>query len=128
MQDATTTTSGKSDVFEAVAQILILTILHECGTADGPSIVKEMLRKADSLIYVEESSGYIALLKLEASGWIKNKKYTATPRTGVYVLTKSASTHLPQEIKEWQEFVDHWSQISYMLNEAISAKPDSSHR
>ena len=125
MQNAPTTTSGKSDVFEAVAQILILMILHECGAADGPSIVKKMLRKADSLIYIEEASGYIALLKLEASGWIKNNRYTATPRTGVYVLTKSARTHLPQEIKEWQEFVDHWSQIGCMLNEAISAKPDS---
>lgn len=113
------TTAGKSDVFEAVVQILILTILHECGSADGSSIVKEMLRKTDSLIFVEEASGYIALLKLEASGWIKNRSYTATPRTGVYVLTKSARTYLPQEIKEWKEFVDHWPQISCMLNDAV---------
>jgi DNA-binding PadR family transcriptional regulator len=112
-------TAGKSDVFEAVVQILILTILHKCEAADAPSIVKEMLRKTDSLIYVEEASGYIALSKLETSGWIKNKRYTDTPRTGVYVLTKSARTHLSQEVKEWQNFVDHWPQINRMLNDAV---------
>ena len=119
MQGAATTTSGKSDVFEAVVQILILMILNDCGTTDGPSIVEEMRRKMNGLIYIEEASGYIALLKLEASGWIKNKTSTATPRTGVYALTKSASTYLPQEIKEWQYFVDHWPQISCILNDAV---------
>jgi DNA-binding PadR family transcriptional regulator len=119
MEHTTRTTSGKSDVFEAVVQVLILIFLHECGTADGPSIVEEMQRKTAGLIYVEEASGYIALLKLEASGWIKNKRSTATPRTGVYVLTKSASTHLHQEMKEWRDFVDHWPQINYILNGAL---------
>lgn len=113
------TTADKSDVFEAVVQILILKILHERGTAEGQSIVKELRRRTDRLISIEESSGYIALSKLASSGWIRHEGYTATSRSGRYVLSKSASKHLPREMKEWQSFVDHWPQISCILNDVV---------
>jgi len=113
------TTAGKSDVLEAVVQILILKVLHEGGTVEGQSIARELWRRVNGLIVIEEASVYIALSKLELSGWVKNQRSAALARSGEYVLSKSARKFLPQEIKEWQDFVEQWPQISLILDDVL---------
>jgi DNA-binding PadR family transcriptional regulator len=112
-------TAGKSDVFEAVIQILVLKILHEHGTANGPRIVKELLRKTDGLMVIEEASGYIALAKLASSGWIRSEECATSSRSGKYVLSSSASRCLTREMETWQGFVDQWPQIRRILNDVV---------
>ncbi|HEY5255885.1 MAG TPA: PadR family transcriptional regulator [Acidobacteriaceae bacterium] len=114
------TTAGKSDVLEAVVQIIILKVLHDGGTMEGQSIARELWRKANGLIVIKEASVYIALSKLELSGWVKNQRSAALPRSGKYVLSGSARKFLPREMKEWQDFVEQWPQISLILDDVTT--------
>ena len=118
-QNRAITTAGKSDVLEAVLQIFILKVLYEGGTIEGQSIVRELWRRVNGLIVIEEDSVYIALSKLELSGWVKNQRSAALARSGEYVLSRSARKFLPQEMKVWQDFVEQWPQISLLLEDVL---------
>ena len=115
-------TAGKSDVFEAVIQILILSALEEHGASKSERLVRDVQRRIDGVDCVEEHSLYIALTKLEVSGWVRRRTWgPATQRSEKWELTRSAKVCLPQELKQWKAFIDNWARIEGLLQTAVQA-------
>ena len=113
-------TAGKSDIFEAVVQILVLRALQERGTAKSEWLVKKLQHQAHGVSHIEEHSVHIALRKLETSGWIKRERSAPTAQqSGKWELTASASKCLPLEIKQWKSFIDDWPLIVSLVQAAI---------
>lgn len=107
-------TAGKSDIFEAVIQILVLKSLHERGSANSERLAKDLQRKTDGIPRIEEDSVYIALRKLETSGWVR-KQSAGRRGSGKWELTLSATKCLPLEIKQWKIFTEDWPPILRLL-------------
>jgi DNA-binding PadR family transcriptional regulator len=115
-------TAGKSDVFEAVIQILILSALQEHGASKSEWLVRDLQRRISGVDCVEEHSLYIALTKLEVSGWVRRGISGPTARRSEkWELTRSASTCLPRELKQWKIFIDNWPLIAGLLQAAVQA-------
>lgn len=109
------TTAGKSDIFEAVVQILVLKSLHERGSAKSERLVKDLQQKAQGIAGMKEDSVYIALRKLENSGWIR-KSTASVPRSSVkWELTQAANKSLPLEFRRWKAFMEDWPPILTLL-------------
>ena len=111
-------TPGKSDVVEAVVEILVLAAIQDRGTANSAWIVKTLQQQTDGLSSIEEHSIRIALRKLETSGWIRK---TATParRSERWELTTSANKCFPIEIRKWRGFITNWPLIANLLRDAL---------
>ncbi|MGC1783156.1 MAG: hypothetical protein WA708_11605 [Acidobacteriaceae bacterium] len=107
-------TAGKSDIFEAVIQILILKSLDERGSANSQLLFEDLQRKTHGIPRIEKDSVYIALRKLETSGWVR-KKSAAARDSGKWQLTLSATKCLPLEIKQWKIFTEAWPPILRLL-------------
>lgn len=115
-------TAGKSDVFEAVVQILILSALEEQGASKSERLVRNVQSRINGVDCVEEHSLYIALTKLEASGWVRRRTWGPTTQRSVkWELTRSAKVRLPQELKKWKTFIDNWAHIEGLLQTAVQA-------
>lgn len=115
-------TAGKSDVFEAVIQILILSALEEHGACKSELLVRDLQRRISGVDCVEEHSLYIALTKLEASGWVRRGRSGPTARAAEkWELTRSASACLPRELQQWKIFIDNWPLIADLLQTAVQA-------
>jgi hypothetical protein len=115
-------TAGKSDVFEAVIQILILSALEEHGASKSECLVRDLQRRISGVDCVEEHSLCIALTKLEASGWVRRRTWgPTTRRSEKWELTRSARVRLPQELKQWKTFIDNWAHIEGLLQTAVQA-------
>jgi hypothetical protein len=115
-------TAGKSDVFEAVIQILILQALEEHGASKSEYVVKDLQHRISGVDCVEEQSLCIALTKLEASGWVRRRIWGPTGRRcEKWELTQSARVRLPQELKKWKTFIDNWPLIAGLLHTAVQA-------
>jgi DNA-binding MarR family transcriptional regulator len=113
-------TAGKSDVFEAVIQILILRALEEHGASKSECVVRDLQRRISGVDCVEEQSLCIALTKLEASGWVRRRTWGPTRRRSEkWELTRSAKVRLPQELKQWKTFIDNWPLIAGLLQTAV---------
>ncbi len=108
-------TAGKSDIFEAVIQILVLKSLHESGSAKSARLIKDLQRKTHGVPGIAEDSVYIALRKLENSGWIRKTSPTAAPASVQWELTLSATKGLPLEIRRWKAFMEEWPPILTQL-------------
>ncbi len=114
--------AGKSDVFEAVLQILILSALLECGASQPESLIRNLQRRISGVDCVEEHSLCIALTKLEDSGWVRRRTWGPTKRRSEkWELTRSARVRLPQELKQWKTFMDNWPLIAGLLQTAVQA-------
>lgn len=113
------TTTGKSDVFEAVAQVVVLKILYERGIDRGDSLVKELRRRPRGLEPFQEASGYLAISKLESSGWIQ-RSMQIDPRSCSYQLSKTASRFLARELNDWRAFVEQWPRIQSVLKAIVA--------
>ena len=114
--------AGKSDVFEAVIQILILSALEEHGASRPESLVEDLQRRISGVDGVEEHSLCIALTKLEASGWVRRRTWgPTTRRLEKWELTQSAKVRLPQELQQWRTFIDNWAHIEGLLQTAVQA-------
>ena len=115
-------TAGKSDVFEAVIQILILSALEEHGASKSERLVRNVQSRINGVDCVEEHSLYIALTKLEASGWVRRRTWGPTTQRYVkWELTRSAKVRLPHELKKWKTFIDNWAHIEDLLQTAVQA-------
>ena len=115
-------TSGKSDVFEAVLQILILSALLERGASQPESLIRNLQLRISGVDCVEEQSVCIALTKLEASGWVRRRTWGPTHRRAEkWELTQSARVRLPQELNQWKTFIDNWPLIAGLLQTAVHA-------
>jgi hypothetical protein len=115
-------TAGKSDVFEAVLQVLILSALLEHGASQPESLIRNLQLRISGLDCVEEHSFCIALTNLEASGWVRRRTWgPSTRRSEKWELTPSARIRLPQEIKQWKTFMDNWPLIAGLLQTAVHA-------
>jgi DNA-binding PadR family transcriptional regulator len=116
------TTAGKSDVFEAVLQILILHALEQHGASQPESLFKNLQRRISTVDCVEEHSLYIALSKLEVSGWVRRRTWgPSSRRSDKWELTRSARVRLPEELKQWKTFIDNWPLIAGLLQTAVQA-------
>ena len=112
-------TPGKSDVIEAVVEILVLAALQARGAANSTCLVKS-LQQTGGLPSIEEHSIRIAIRKLEASGWIRKKGSTSTPRQSEkWELTTSAKKCFPIEIRKWKSFMNDWPLISNLLRDLL---------
>jgi len=115
-------TAGKSDIFEAVLQILILSALEEHGACKSELLVRDLQRRISGVDCVEEHSLYIALTKLEASGWVRRERSRPTASSSEkWELTRSASACLPRELQQWKVFMDNWPLIADLLQTAVQA-------
>ena len=115
-------TAGKSDVFEAVLQILILSALREHGASQPESLIKTLQLRISGVDCVEEHYLCIALTNLEASGWVRRRTWGPTRgRSEKWELTPSARVRLPQELKQWKTFIDNWPLIAGLLQTAVHA-------
>jgi DNA-binding MarR family transcriptional regulator len=115
-------TAGKSDVFEAVIQILILRALEEHGASKSECVVMDLRRRISGVYCVEEHSLCIALTKLEASGWVRRRTWgPAGRRSEKWELTRSARVRLPQELNQWKTFIDNWPLIAGLLQTAVQS-------
>ncbi len=116
-------TAGKSDVFEAVIQILILSALEEEGASKSERLVSNVQRRINGVNCVEEHSLYIALTKLEACGWVRRRTWGTPKRRSVkWELTQSARVRLPQELKQWKTFINNWAHIEGLLQTALQQR------
>lgn len=108
-------TTGKSDIFEATIQMLILKSLHERGSDTSSRLVQDVRRKARGISGIDQNSVYLALRKLEASGWIRKHVDTRVPNSGTWNLTVSATRCLPIEMRQWKVFVEGAPRIFSLL-------------
>jgi len=111
-------TSGKSDVVEAVVELLVLSALQDRGATNSTWIVKTLQQQTGGLSLIEEHSIRIALRKLETSGWIRK---TATParQSERWQLTTSANKCFPIEVRKWRGFIKSWPLIANLLEDAL---------
>jgi DNA-binding PadR family transcriptional regulator len=118
--------AGKSDVFEAVLQLLILSALREHGASQPESLIRNLRLRISGVDFVEEHSLYIALSNLESSGWVRRRTWGPIKRRAEkWELTPSARVRLPQELKQWNAFIDKWPLIARLLQTAVQARiPD----
>lgn len=113
-------TAGKSDIFEAILQLLILSALQEHGPVKAAWLTRNLHRRISGVACIEERSLHIALTKLEISGWIKRGISASTARhSEKWELTKSASECLPRELKQWKIFIDNWPLIAGVIQAAV---------
>jgi hypothetical protein len=119
--------TGKSDVFEAVIQILILSALEEHGASKPECLVGDLQRRIGGVDCVEELSFYVALTKLETSGWIRRRTWGPPKRRDLkWELTQSARVRLPQELQQWKTFIDNWAHIEGWLQTAVRPESEAS--
>jgi DNA-binding MarR family transcriptional regulator len=116
-------TAHKSDVFEAFTQILILSALEEHGSCKSECLVRDLKGQISGVDCIEEHSLYIALTKLEASGWVRRRTSgPTTRRSEKWELTRFARVCLPGELKQWKIFIDNWPRIAGLLQTAVQAR------
>jgi DNA-binding HxlR family transcriptional regulator len=113
-------TPGKSDVVEAVVEILVLAALQDRGAANSTWLVRSLQQQTGGLSSIEEHSIRIALRKLEASGWIRKKGTASTARQSEkWELTTSANKCFPIEIRKWKSFMNDWPTIANLLRDVL---------
>ena len=113
-------TPGKSDVVEAVVEILVLAALQDRGTANSKWLVRSLQQQTGGLSSIEEHSIRIALRKLETSGWIRKKEVASRARQSEkWELTTSANKCFPVEIRKWKSFINDWLLIANLLRDVL---------
>jgi DNA-binding MarR family transcriptional regulator len=117
------TTVGKSDLLEAVVQVLVLTTLREGGPKTIRTLTKQLLGRTAALTFICGASVSIATAKLEMSGWIRRERAASRNRVGRYVLTDAASRMLALEVRDRITFGAQWPEIDKALRAALQS-PD----
>jgi hypothetical protein len=115
------TTVGKSDLLEAVVQLLVLTTLRDGGPRTIRTVTKQLLTRAAALSFICDASVSMAAAKLEMSGWIRRERAVPRKDAGRYVLTDTASRMLALEVRDWAAFSAQWPEIDRTLRSAPQA-------
>lgn len=112
------TAIGKSDIFEAITQIVVLRILYERDETESRSLVRELRRRTKGLNTIQNASGHLALYKLESSGWIQRTTPSGA-NSEIYRLSNTAKRYLAKEFEDWRTFVDQWPRIEHILQKVL---------
>ncbi|MGA8905985.1 MAG: hypothetical protein WB524_00065 [Acidobacteriaceae bacterium] len=117
----TMTTVGKSDLFEAVVQLLVLITLRDGGPRTIRTLTKQLLSKTAALTFIGAPSVSMAAAKLEMSGWIRKERAVPRNDVGRYVLTDTASRMLVLEVRDWINFGAQWPEIDKTLRNTLKS-------
>jgi DNA-binding MarR family transcriptional regulator len=115
------TTVGKSDLLEAVVQLLVLITLRDGGPRTIRTLTKQLLSKTAALTFIGAPSVSMAAAKLEMSGWIRKERAVPQNDVGRYVLTDTASKMLVHEVRDWINFGAQWPEIDKTLRNTLKS-------
>jgi hypothetical protein len=113
------TTVGKSDLLEAVVQLLVLTVLREGAPKTIRTVKRHLLAKTAAISFISESSVSMAATKLEISGWIRKERLVRRDDHGRYVLTDTAIRMFALEVRDWTTCGAQWSEIDRILRTVL---------
>jgi transcriptional regulator len=95
---------AKRELLPGTLEMLVLKTLT-AGRLHGYAIVREIRRRTDDVLQVEEGSLYPALHRMEQRGWIEAEwgPSESNRRAKYYVLTKSGRAELRVRTTQWIE-------------------------